>query len=122
MAIFREHIMKRWLTLAVVVMVIAAAAAYAQQRGGPRAGISVRPIGDWPFVFDTGEQHKIRVSVVTKGLSHPWSLVFLPDGNILITERAGRLRIVRNGVLDPTPVAGLPQIKAQSLAGLMDLA
>ena len=115
--------MKRWSTLAVAVMVIVAAAAFAQQRGqGQRAGISVPPLGGGPFVFDTGEQHKIRVSVVTKGLSHPWSLAFLPDGNILITERAGRLRIVRNGVLDQTPVAGLPQIKAQSLAGLMDLA
>ena len=115
--------MKRWLTLAVAVMVMIAGAAIAQQRGqGQRAGISVPPLGDGPFVFDTGEQHKIRVSVVTKGLSHPWSLAFLPDGNILITERAGRLRIVRNGVLDQTPVAGLPQIKAQSLAGLMDLA
>src|SRR5436190_8900853 len=123
MAISMEHTMKRWLTLAVAVMVIVAAAAFAQQRGqGQRAGISVPPLGDGPFVFDTGEQHKIRVSVVTKGLSHPWSLVFLPDGNMLITERAGRLRIVRNGVLDPTPVAGLPQIKAQGLAGLMDLA
>src|SRR5437016_13551987 len=123
MAISREHTMKRWLTLAVVVMVIVAAAAFGQQRGqGQRPGISVPPLGDGPFVFDTGEQHKIRVSVVTKGLSHPWSLAFLPDGNILITERAGRLRIVRNGELDKTPVAGLPQIKAQSLAGLMDLA
>ena len=104
-------------------MVIVSAAAFAQQRGqGQRPGISVPPLGDGPFVFDTGEQHKIRVSVVTKGLSHPWSLAFLPDGNILITERAGRLRIVRNGELDKTPVAGLPQIKAQSLAGLMDLA
>lgn len=115
--------MNRWLTFAVVVMVIVVAAANAQQRAqGPRPGISVPPLGDGPFVFDTGEQHKIRVSVVTKGLSHPWSLVFLPDGNMLISERAGRLRIVRNGVLDQTPVAGLPQVKAQGLAGLMDLA
>src|SRR5215510_10608550 len=122
MAVSREHIMKRWLTLAVVVMVIVVAA-YGQQRAqGPRPGISVPPLGDGPFVFDTGEQHKIRVSVVTKGLSHPWSLIFLPDGNMLISERAGRLRIVRNGVLDQTPVAGLPQVKAQGLAGLMDLA
>jgi glucose/arabinose dehydrogenase len=115
--------MKRWLTLAVAVMVMIAGAAFAQQRGqGQRAGISVPPLGDGPFVFDTGEQHKIRVSVVTKGLSHPWSLAFLPDGNMLITERAGRLRIVRNGVLDQTPVEGLPQVRAQGLAGLMDLA
>ena len=49
-------------------------------------------------------------------------MAFLPDGAILITERAGTLRIVRNGVLDPTPVAGLPAIAAQGLAGLMDIA
>src|SRR6266536_619387 len=100
MAISREHIMKRSLSLAGVVLVTIVAV-YVQQRGQvPRAGISVPPLGAGPFVFDTGEQHKIRVSVVTKGLSHPWSLVFLPDGSMLITERAGRLRIVRNGVLD----------------------
>src|SRR5215475_15710734 len=115
MAISREHIMKRWLILAVVVMVIVVAAAYAQQRGqGPRAGISVPPLGDGPFVFDTGEQHKIRVCVVTKGLSHPWSLVFLPDGNMLITERAGRLRRIHAGALVGTPIAGIPSVHENS--------
>jgi glucose/arabinose dehydrogenase len=59
---------------------------------------------------------------VTKGLNQPWSMAFLPDGGILISERAGRVRIVRNGMLDPTPIAGVPQVRAQSLAGLMDLA
>jgi hypothetical protein len=58
---------------------------------------------------------------VTKGLNQPLSMAFLPDGAILVTERGGRLRIVRNGVLDPTPIAGLPQIQAQGLAGLMDV-
>jgi glucose/arabinose dehydrogenase len=72
-------------------------------------------------VIDTGIQHKIQL-IVTKGLVQPWSLAFLPDGAILITERAGRLRIVRNGVLDPKPIAGLPQVQASGLAGLMDLA
>jgi len=110
----------RWFALAV--MVIAVAAFGQQQQPVPRPGISVPPLGDGPFVFDTGEQHKIRIVVVTKGLSHPWSLAFLPDGNMLITERAGRLRILRNGVLDPNPVAGVPEVKAQGLAGLMDLA
>src|SRR5205085_2462353 len=59
---------------------------------------------------------------VTKGLNQPWSMAFLPDGNILVTERPGRLRIVRNGVLDPKPVDGVPRVQAQGLAGLMDLA
>ena len=79
------------------------------------------PLSDGPITLDTGIQHQIRL-FVTKGLNQPWSMAFLPDGSILIAERPGRLRIVRNGVLDPTPVAGLPQIQAQGLSGLMDLA
>src|ERR1043165_7635639 len=76
---------------------------------------------DGPIILDTGVQHQIFL-YVTKGLNQPWSMAFLPDGGILITERGGKLRIVRNGVLDPKPVAGLPQIQAQGLAGLMDIA
>jgi glucose/arabinose dehydrogenase len=79
------------------------------------------PLADGPIVLDTGIQHQIRL-IVTKGLNQPWSMAFLPDGGILITERPGRLRIVRNGVLDPNPVAGVPQVQAQGLGGLMDLA
>ena len=65
------------------------------------------PLPDGPIVLDTGIQHQIRL-IVTKGLNQPFSMAFLPDGDILITERPGRLRIVRNGVLDPNPVAGVP--------------
>ena len=74
-----------------------------------------------PIVLETGIQRQIRL-FVTKGFNQPWSMAFLPDGSILVSERPGRLRIVRNGVLDPAPVAGLPQVQAQGLAGLMDLA
>jgi aldose sugar dehydrogenase len=88
----------------------------------PPIGVPVRPLGDGPFVFDTAEQHKIRVSVVAKGLSHPWSIAFLPDGNMLVTERPGRLRMIRDGKLDPQPIAGVPQVFAVQLAGLMDVA
>lgn len=84
-------------------------------------GVPVAPLGDGPFIIDTAEQHKTRVVVVTKALSHPWSIAFLPDGSMLVTERAGRLRIIRNGVLDPQPIAGLPTIHARVLAGLMDI-
>jgi len=79
------------------------------------------PLPDGPIVLDTGIQHQIQLTV-TKGLNQPWSMAFLPDGAILITERPGRLRIVRKGVLDPNPIAGLPQIQARGLSGLMDLA
>ena len=82
-------------------------------------GVPVAPLGDGPFVFDTAEQHNIRVTIVTKVLVHPWSLAFLPDGSMLVTERPGRLRIVRDGKLDPHPVSGVPQVLAIPLAGLM---
>jgi glucose/arabinose dehydrogenase len=93
---------------------------HAQQQ--PRIGIPVPPLGAGPWVFDTAEQHKIRVSVVTRGLSHPWAIAFLPDGGMLITERPGRLRIVRNGVLDPRAIAGVPQVRTDGNGGLMDVA
>jgi aldose sugar dehydrogenase len=91
------------------------------QRGQP-IGIPVPPLGAGPFVFDTGEQHRIRVSVVARGLSHPWAIAFLPDGAMLITERPGRLRIIRQGVLDPMPVAGVPAVRTDGNGGLMDVA
>jgi len=76
-----------------------------------------------PWVWPTIEQRDIKVSIVTRGLSHPWSLAFLPDGSMLITEKIGRLRIVRNGVLDPNPVAGTPKVLSRAtMAGLMDIA
>jgi glucose/arabinose dehydrogenase len=53
---------------------------------------------------------------------HPWGLAFLPDGSMLVTERQGRLRVLRNGKLDPTPISGLPEVRAVSFDGLMDVA
>src|SRR5438552_17539758 len=80
-------------------------------------------LGDGPWIYTTAERNtRIRVSVVTKGLSHPWSVAWLPNGDMLVTERAGRLRIVRNGVLDPDPVAGLPKVQAGGTSGLLDIA
>ena len=74
-----------------------------------------------PQVFDTAVQ-KIRVSAVATGLVNPWSVAFLPGGDILVTERAGRLRIVRNGVLAPTPIAGTPTPHVAALSGLLEIA
>src|SRR5579859_5835206 len=85
-------------------------------------GILVSPLGPGPFVLDTAEQHKIRVTVVTKGLVHPWGLLFLPHGRLLVTERPGRIRIVRDGVLDPKPIGGVPQPRTNGNGGLMDIA
>ena len=96
------------------------ALSHAQQQ--PPLGVPVPPLGAGPWVFDTAEQHKIRVSVVTKGLSHPWALAFLPDGDMLVTERSGRLRIVRRGVLDPQAISGVPRVRTDGNGGLMDVA
>ncbi len=66
--------------------------------------------------------HRYRVVVVADGLARPWSLAFLPDGDVLITERSGRLRILRHGQLLPDPVPGLPAVAAVGQGGLLDLA
>lgn len=63
-----------------------------------------------PPVFDTSTKQRIRVVTVADGLVHPWSIAFLPDGKtMLVTELAGRLRIIRDGVLDPQPLWQVPQ-------------
>ena len=102
---------------ALILIGLAMAPAWAQ-RGRPTV-----PLGDGPWVYETYEPDtRIRVTVVTKGLSRPWSMAWLPDGAMLVTERAGRLRIVRDGVLDPEPVAGIPgDIVAGGLSGLLEV-
>jgi glucose/arabinose dehydrogenase len=117
----------------VSMLTLAGTAGYAQQPADPAAAARRAPTApppivwpspplvEGPIVLDTGIQHQIRL-IVTKGLNQPWSMAFLSDGTILVTERPGRLRIVRDGMLDPHPVAGLPPVQAQGLGGLMDLA
>lgn len=70
----------------------------------------------------TSEHHTFRVATVVEGLEHPWGMAFLPDGSILVTERPGRLRLVRNGVLEPEPIAGVPEVWARGQGGLLDVA
>jgi len=68
-------------------------------------------------------EHDFRVTIMTRGLEHPWGLAFLPDGRRLVTERPGRLRLVEaDGTLDPRPVEGLPPIAAHGQGGLLDVA
>jgi aldose sugar dehydrogenase len=80
------------------------------------------PLSKGPFHIQSAEERNLRVVVMARRLEQPWSMAFLPDGNILITERPGRLRLVRKGVLAPQPVASLPEIYADGLQGLMDVA
>lgn len=62
-----------------------------------------------------------QIETVADGLAFPWSLAFLPDGNILVTEREGRLRIIRDGKLDPSPVGGVPATYVKGQAGFFDI-
>jgi aldose sugar dehydrogenase len=65
--------------------------------------------------------HDYRVVTVADGLVQPWSIAFLPGGDALITERPGRLRILRQGTLLPQPVAGVPQVFHSSQGGLLEV-
>jgi glucose/arabinose dehydrogenase len=123
--------MKKLLSVGAFAMLLAAAAGsqigFGQQKvemmpGG--FGIPVAPRGLWgkklpekAVEFDTAEGQRIRVVAVTKALSFPWTVAFLPDGNMLVTERAGRLRIIKGGVLDPKPIAGVPAARNIGISG-----
>jgi glucose/arabinose dehydrogenase len=63
-----------------------------------------------------------KVTEIAKGLDHPWSLAFLPDGSLLVTERAGRLRLIRGGLLLPQPITGVPVVHTGGQAGLFEIA
>ena len=86
--------------------------------GFPR--VPTLPFPDAPREVETVGV-KLRAVPVAKGLVNPWSLAFLPNGDMLVTERPGRLRIVRKGTLDPEPIAGTPQVWATGQGGLLEV-
>jgi glucose/arabinose dehydrogenase len=65
--------------------------------------------------------HDYRVVTIAEGLVQPWGMTFLPNGDMLVTEKPGRLRIVRNGKLLPNAVQGLPRLRAAGQGGLLDV-
>ena len=68
------------------------------------------------------EKHAFRISSLVTGLENPWAVAFLPDGRFLITERAGRLRLVSSDFkLDPKPIDGLPEVVSHGQGGLFDV-
>ena len=75
-----------------------------------------------PSMVRQSEEHRYRVVPVVEGLVNPWSMAFLPNGDMLVTERPGRLRIVRAGRLDPNPIEGVPEVRARGQGGLLDVA
>lgn len=62
-----------------------------------------------------------QIETVAEGLEHPWSIAFLPDGRMLVTERAGRLRIIEDGQLLDEPVRGVPEAYTRNQAGLFEV-
>ena len=70
----------------------------------------------------SSEKQAFRLATLLNGLENPWSLAFLPDGQMLVTERAGRLRLVSQDFkLNPKPIDGLPEVVAQGQGGLFDV-
>ncbi|MEY4956676.1 MAG: hypothetical protein RL409_933 [Gemmatimonadota bacterium] len=73
-------------------------------------------LGPGPWTYNTAERNtRIQLSVVARGLSHPWGIVFLSNGDMLVTERPGRVRVLRGGVLAPEPVADLSKLSVDVL-------
>ena len=106
---------------ACTALLVAAAVALGQAQEPP-IGVPVPPLGAGPFVLDTAEQHKIRVTVLARGLSHPWAIAFLPDGRFLVTEKpTGHLYIVTTDGKKSKPVAGLPPVDGRGQGGLLDV-
>jgi glucose/arabinose dehydrogenase len=118
-------------SLAVAASVIGAASTgtAAAQRTVPFANnipvapeLPVMPLPDHPLQYHTAEGMDIRVVVVARGIEHPWSLAFLPNDVMLVTQTHGGMRAIRGGVLDPEPVPGVPEVKPLRRSGLLDLA
>lgn len=70
--------------------------------------------------FIATEHYQVKIETVAKGLGHPWGLAFLPDGQLLVTERNGKMRLIKDGKLS-APIQGLPEIAVGGQGGLLDV-
>lgn len=80
--------------------------------------------GSNPLLADDvgySDRHDYRVTVVAEGFTRPWSMAFLPGGDLLVTEKPGRLRLIRDGQLLPEPIQGTPEVLAEGQGGLLDV-
>ena len=90
-------------------------------------GMSWHPRADTAPSPYQSEDYTLEVETVVQGLEHPWGIAFLPESranaiNALITERSGRVRRIRDGVLESTPVEGVPAVAVINQGGLLDIA
>jgi aldose sugar dehydrogenase len=93
---------------------------------GVFAAVAMLPLGVQGQPQNKEKKQKAKATVVktttmATGLWHPWSLAWLPNGDMLVTERNGKLRTVRDGKLDADPVAGVPPVHSVRLSGLMEV-
>ena len=102
------------------VIAVAIALASASNVGRAQDARASPPLPSFPQIYETADQ-RIRIVQLADGLSNPWSLAWLPNGDLLITERAGRLRLFHDGKLDPSPIAGVPEVKITTLGGLLEV-
>jgi aldose sugar dehydrogenase len=105
--------MRIWAGLAAILVLVGQAAQAQDSRASPA-------LPSFPQVYETADL-KIRVDKIADGLANPWSLAWLPNGDLLITERPGRLRVFRNGALDPEPITGVPEVRITVLGGLLEV-
>ena len=96
--------------IAAAVALLMAAGAQAQQP--PPVGIAPVVLGSEPYVFDTAEQHKLKVSVLAKGFARPFAIEFLPGGDLLIVERGAGLRVLSGAT------GGSPSLAGELVAGM----
>ena len=81
-------------------------------------GLADQPLKEGPFNYHTGEGQDIRVNVIARA-EYPYSMAFLPSGEMLFTTRPGEIRVIRNGVLDPKPVTGGPPSRWSGKSGAL---
>ena len=84
------------------------------------AAVAASAVSGQSEVFRSAE-HDYRLVTVADGFDHPWSMAWLPNHDMLVTERSGTLRIVRDGVLLPDPVPGVPEVVARGQGGLLEV-
>ncbi len=121
--------MKRASLLVAVLIFTLTALSVAQERqgggggrGGRGGGRPASTMDSTPKLFDTAE-YKIRVVTIAENLGYPYCFTFLPDGTMLVAESEGRLRVIRDGKLQPEPIGGIPKVYfVGGQAGLMDVA
>jgi len=83
--------------------------------------MSYREVTENPVIKKSLKESDLKVETVVTGLDMPWATAFLPDGRLLVTERTGKLRLVKDGKIDPKEITGLPKLLYKGQGGLLDV-